>query len=111
LNLGLGDSSDTYLLILRDITCLYCHRVCGQAKPFPLEINLSLGYSWAMNPMSQAASLMGHRSVEARIKAWGKVEFTRRMREWGINGGRPKGSTTRRNGGGKPADQILTKKS
>jgi hypothetical protein len=45
-----------------------------------------------MNSMSQAASLMGRRSVEVRIKAWGKVEFTRRMREWGKKGGRPKGS-------------------
>lgn len=44
--------------------------------------------------MSQAASLMGHRSVEARIKAWGKPEFKRRMREWGKKGGRPKGSGT-----------------
>jgi len=42
--------------------------------------------------ISQAASMMGRRSVEARIKAWGKLEFTRRMREWGKKGGRPKGS-------------------
>ena len=45
-----------------------------------------------MNSMSQAASMMGRRSVEVRIKAWGKLEFTRRMREWGKKGGRPKGS-------------------
>lgn len=41
---------------------------------------------------SSAASLMGHRSAEARKKKWGKQEFKRRMREWGKLGGRPKGS-------------------
>lgn len=35
--------------------------------------------------------MMGRRSVEARRKAWGKQEFTRRMQEWGKLGGRPKG--------------------
>jgi hypothetical protein len=35
---------------------------------------------------------MGQRSVEARIKKWGKREFTKRMREWGKLGGRPKGT-------------------
>jgi hypothetical protein len=45
-----------------------------------------------MNPISQAASLMGQRSVEVRVKAWGKREFTKRMQEWGKLGGRPKGS-------------------
>jgi len=49
-----------------------------------------------MNPMSQAASLMGRRSVEARIKAWGKQEFDRRLREWGKLGGRPSGSRNQR---------------
>ena len=43
------------------------------------------------NDASQAASLMGKRSVEARIKKWGKREFKRKMREWGKLGGRPKG--------------------
>ncbi len=45
---------------------------------------------------SSAASLMGKRSAEARIKKWGKREFERRMREWGKLGGRPKGSKTQR---------------
>jgi hypothetical protein len=42
--------------------------------------------------LSEAASLLGHRSAEARRKKWGKKEFQRRMREWGKLGGRPKGS-------------------
>ena len=41
---------------------------------------------------SKAASLMGQRSVEARKKALGAKEFTRRMREIGKLGGRLKGS-------------------
>jgi len=45
-----------------------------------------------MAQISQAASMMGRRSVEARIKIWGKREFTKRMQEWGRLGGRPKGS-------------------
>jgi hypothetical protein len=45
-----------------------------------------------MEALSRAASLMGRRSVETRIKAWGKREFTKRMQEWGKMGGRPKGS-------------------
>ena len=53
---------------------------------------LTLGYNEAMETMSQAASLMGRRSVEVRVKAWGKREFVKRMREWGKLGGRPKGS-------------------
>ena len=48
------------------------------------------------NDASSAASLMGKRSAEARIKKWGKAEFERRMREWGKLGGRPKGSKTQR---------------
>jgi hypothetical protein len=40
---------------------------------------------------SNAASLMGRRSAEARKKKWGKREFERRLREWGKLGGRPKG--------------------
>jgi len=35
---------------------------------------------------------MGRRSVDARVKAWGKQEFEQRMREWGKLGGRPKKS-------------------
>ncbi len=38
---------------------------------------------------SEAASLLGKRSAQARIKKWGKQEFQRRMREWGKLGGRP----------------------
>jgi len=45
-----------------------------------------------MERISRAASLMGQRSVEARVKRWGKREFTKRMQEWGKLGGRPKGS-------------------
>lgn len=30
--------------------------------------------------------------MDARVKAWGKAEFDKRMREWGKLGGRPKGS-------------------
>jgi hypothetical protein len=48
---------------------------------------------------SKAASIMGRRSVEARIKKWGKQGFTRRMREWGKLGGRPKGSGKKKGGG------------
>ncbi len=42
--------------------------------------------------VSEAASLMGRKSVEARKKKWGKKEFVRRLREVGKLGGRPKGS-------------------
>jgi hypothetical protein len=45
-----------------------------------------------MTNVSNAASLMGRRSVESRIKQWGKREFVAKMREWGKLGGRPKGS-------------------
>jgi hypothetical protein len=45
-----------------------------------------------MEPLNEAASLMGKRSAEARAKKWGKREFVKRMREWGKLGGRPKGS-------------------
>jgi hypothetical protein len=41
---------------------------------------------------SSAASVMGKRSAQARIKKWGEQEFTRKMRAWGKLGGRPKGS-------------------
>jgi hypothetical protein len=47
---------------------------------------------------SSAASLMGRRSAEVRAKKWGKVEFKRRMREWGKLGGRPKGSGNKKGG-------------
>jgi hypothetical protein len=45
---------------------------------------------------SSAASLMGKRSAEARMKKWGKRAFLEKMREWGKLGGRPKGSKTQR---------------
>jgi hypothetical protein len=44
-----------------------------------------------MTEVSRAASMMGRRSVEARIQKWGKREFARKLREWGKLGGRPKG--------------------
>ena len=47
---------------------------------------------------SSAASLMGKRSAEARMKKWGKAEFNRRMREWGKLGGRPRGSGKKKGG-------------
>jgi hypothetical protein len=49
-----------------------------------------------MEPINEAASLMGRRSAEARVKKWGKREFVKRMREWGKLGGRPKGSGKKR---------------
>jgi hypothetical protein len=45
-----------------------------------------------MEPVNEAASLMGKRSAAARAKKWGKREFAKKMREWGMLGGRPKGS-------------------
>ena len=41
--------------------------------------------------VSEAASLMGLRSVKARKEQWGEAEYRRRMQEWGKLGGRPKG--------------------
>jgi hypothetical protein len=49
-----------------------------------------------MSDVSKAASLMGRRSAQARIKKWGKAEFKRRMRKWGEQGGRPKGSRNKK---------------
>jgi hypothetical protein len=51
--------------------------------------------------VGRAASLMGKRSAEARIKKWGKREFVKRMQEWGKPGGRPKGSGKKQKIGGK----------
>ena len=45
-----------------------------------------------MTTVSNAASLMGHLSAEARIKRWGKRVFVAKMRGWGKLGGRPRGS-------------------
>ena len=47
---------------------------------------------------TSAASLMGKRSAEARIKKWGKRTFVAKMREWGKLGGRPKGSGKKKGG-------------
>ena len=38
----------------------------------------------------EVMGLLGKRSAEARQKKWGKREFTKRMREYGKLGGRPK---------------------
>lgn len=46
-----------------------------------------------MTKLGRAASLMGRRSAQARIKKWGRRDFLKRMREWGKLGGRPKGSS------------------
>ncbi|MGH9482730.1 MAG: hypothetical protein ACRD1L_11640 [Terriglobales bacterium] len=42
---------------------------------------------------SEAASVLGKRSVRARRERWGEAEFQRRMREWGKLGGRPRKQT------------------
>lgn len=64
----------------------------SKSKNISIVDNLSLGYYGSMTNISSAASLMGQRSAEARIKQWGKREFVAKMREWGKLGGRPKGS-------------------
>jgi hypothetical protein len=51
-----------------------------------------------MKKVSKAASIMGRKSAQARIKKWGKKEFVRRMQEWGRLGGRPKGSGKKKGG-------------
>ncbi len=38
---------------------------------------------------SEAGSLLGKRSVQARKQRWGEAEFRRRLREYGKLGGRP----------------------
>jgi hypothetical protein len=53
-----------------------------------------------MSTVSQAASLLGRRSAQVRLKKWGKEEFERRMREWGKLGGRPRNRTNDENGKG-----------
>ena len=51
------------------------------------------------NPqVSDAASTMGKKSAEARLKKWGRREFNRKLREWGKLGGRPKSSAKRKGG-------------
>lgn len=39
---------------------------------------------------SEAASVLGRRSVETRIGKWGKRGFKQRLRDWGKLGGRPR---------------------
>ena len=45
--------------------------------------------------ISEVMGLLGKRSAEARQKKWGKREFTKRMREYGKLGGRPKKNETK----------------
>jgi len=54
-----------------------------------------------MKNVSEAASLMGKKSVQARKKKWGGKEFVHKMQEWGKLGGRPKGSGKKTKKGGK----------
>jgi hypothetical protein len=44
--------------------------------------------------VSAAASMMGRRSAQARLEKWGRIEFSRRMREYGKLGGRPPKKST-----------------
>ncbi len=46
-----------------------------------------------MTNVSQAASVLGRRSAQVRVKKWGEEEFRRRLREWGKLGGRPRKPT------------------
>lgn len=46
----------------------------------------------ATKKASEAGSVLGKRSVRARIEKWGEEEYLRRQREYGRKGGRPKGS-------------------
>lgn len=67
--------------------------------PDAFAYNLPLGYTEVrMTTIANAASLMGHRSAQARIRKWGRQEFIRRMRTWGKLGGRPKGSGKKKGG-------------
>jgi len=47
------------------------------------------------HPRSEAAKLLGRRSVEVREEAWGRKEFVRRMREWGNWAAGPRAARTR----------------
>ncbi len=44
----------------------------------------------ASKKASEAASLLGKRSVRARIAQWGEAEYLRRQSEYGKLGGRPR---------------------
>lgn len=50
--------------------------------------------------ISDAASMMGKKSAEARREKWGEKEFLRRMKAYGKLGGRPKGSGKKKGGKG-----------
>jgi hypothetical protein len=50
--------------------------------------------------ISNAASMLGKKSAQARIERWGHREFQRRMREWGKLGGRPRKSKADKKIGG-----------
>lgn len=52
----------------------------------------------ATKQASEAARLLARRSVRARREAWGEPEFTRKLREWGKLGGRPKASSKTKGG-------------
>ena len=56
----------------------------------PLALNQSFGYTLAMSIITEAASIMGRKSVKVRRQKWGEQEFIRRMRVWGKLGGRPR---------------------
>jgi esterase/lipase superfamily enzyme len=56
-----------------------------------LDIILTIGYIQDMQKKtSDAARLLGEKSVRVRRKKWGEKEFVRRMRAWGKLGGRPR---------------------
>ena len=87
------------LLAVRTTPCTWCllriepNCICVDI-PFSeleisLDINLTLGYMKVMVTLTNAAALMGCRSAQVRTQLWGRVEFIRRMREWGKLGGRP----------------------
>jgi len=46
----------------------------------------------ATKKASEAASLLGKRSVRARKQQWGEAEYLRRQRQYGKLGGRPRKS-------------------
>ncbi len=45
--------------------------------------------SEAKSAASNAASVLGKRSAQVRLKKWGRKEFLAKMREFGKLGGRP----------------------
>jgi hypothetical protein len=51
--------------------------------------------------ISEVMGLLGKQSAEARQKKWGKREFTKRMREYGKLGGRPRKTETKQQKGTK----------